>query len=341
MKCPECGHAIRGSQVSFGTKCPGRSCSYAYVFSKRTRPRLTDRRFRALVRQVSGNGTRWYTFDELWGAFAKGLYEEEPSAVSMTVVYGILALLLLAATVVVWPEARGGALLLLIVPMAVGVVYLARLPRNRFKPPTQAGFLYQVEKWERSGKTLEKWIREPMLQEPPPEWDEDDIYLYGPERLMIVERDILVDWLVLNGWHTQTRTLVVAESGYPRYIAERAEGLLRDNPKLPVLLFHDSTTEGQEMEKRLRAGGGPLALSSHPATDLGITTRDVKRLKRLRHLAPKRRKYELPADAIGFRALSPALAAAVQDETPLSELLEERPGRGRATPLAADGGGFG
>lgn len=108
-----------------------------------------------------------------------------------------------------------------------------------------------VRKWQGAGNEIPKLIESESLSNPPSDCKEGDIYDYGVERILIVERDILVDWLVLNDFHAQERTLVLSVSGYPDYLVPIARELIEQNANLPVCLLHDSTARGLLMNSHL------------------------------------------------------------------------------------------
>jgi hypothetical protein len=61
--------------------------------------------------------------------------------------------------------------------------------------PNQEEFWRIVKKWEEKKGALAGMLVKPSLHQPPPEFQESDIYDYGVERIIIVERPILVDLL--------------------------------------------------------------------------------------------------------------------------------------------------
>ncbi len=189
-----------------------------------------------------------------------------------------------------------------------------------------------IEKWKLAKGDIPKLIESESLQEPPPDWTEGDIYDYGVERILIVERDLLVDWLVLNSFHADQRALILAASGYPKYLMAIAQRLLHENANLPVFLLHDSTMVGQMMQQH---SSFRELLEGHPVVDLGLYPDDVKGLRRLRYLKPKRRNFEIPVDFLPYGLLAPGLAAAMDEGIPLGELLN------RSKASYDDGGDMG
>jgi len=70
------------------------------------------------------------------------------------------------------------------------------------------------------------------LHQPPPDFTEPDIYDYGVESILVVDRDILVDVFVKNGFHAQQHVLVISINRYPAYLLAEARKALDANPRL-------------------------------------------------------------------------------------------------------------
>jgi hypothetical protein len=54
---------------------------------------------------------------------------------------------------------------------------------------------------------------------------------------LLIDEEVIVDVLVAYGFHTESRMLVMAETGYPDYLLAHAVRLMRDQPELPVYLL--------------------------------------------------------------------------------------------------------
>jgi hypothetical protein len=187
-------------------------------------------------------------------------------------------------------------------------------------PPHKAEFHRILNKWRGEKANPDKLLEGPALHEPPPEWQEPDIYDYGVERLVIVQRDLLVDLLVKNDFHVAQRALIVAETGYPQYLVPLAAKALTDNPQLPVFFLHDATDEGVEMAARL-GQSGMLGGEQHPQIDLGLFPQDVQRIPKLKALKPRKVNYRLAVDMIPYAALSAVLTQALAEQVSLGQLL--------------------
>ena len=111
-----------------------------------------------------------------------------------------------------------------------------------------------VTKWMKKGE-VPGLIDIGALAEPPAEWSESDIYDYGVERIVVVNRDELVDFFVQNDFHQTSRSLIISANGYPNYLVPVAQKMVNDNSDLPIVLLHDykGSNLTEEMKKKLSA----------------------------------------------------------------------------------------
>lgn len=111
----------------------------------------------------------------------------------------------------------------------------------------------------------------PSLHEPPPDFPEKDLFDYGVERIIIVERPLLVDLLVKNGFHIDQNALVFSRDGYPAYILQRARKMIKEVPSLPVYLLHDASEVGMAMSRKNK-------LLRCTVVDLGIKPEHLEKM---------------------------------------------------------------
>lgn len=310
MKCPKCSY---DQKVKYGLIC---SCGYKFTFNPKTSRPIghTDGRFVATIARANQNETVFFTRNQLysafvtkygpsrWGVFYSGLFTMAVGAV-MTY-FNILFLGILVLGV-------GSLMTLWGLLLAPGFV-----SRKQFE--------LWINAWLRDGKEIPMLIESPSLHTPPPDWDEQDIYDYGVEKLLIVQRDLMVDLFVLNNQHAEQRMLVVAESGYPSYLITKVQELLRAKPDLPVFLLHDATQEGMQMAQRLSAPGSWIDLRNCQYLDLGFTPEDFKTMERTRNYDSGRRKRELPMDAVVVATLAANLGFCFTHNITLHELFQQR-----------------
>lgn len=171
-----------------------------------------------------------------------------------------------------------------------------------------------VKKWSDSKGFPDKMLVKPSLHHPPPQFPEGDLYDYGVERIIIVERQLLVDLLVKNGFHTDQRALIFSADGYPSYIAERAEILLKASSDLPIYLLHDATERGGAMKRKIN-------YPKHKVIDLGIFPEQIKNLPALKPLRLKSQEHQAALDILPYAALSAIGGAAIAAGIPFDEVL--------------------
>ena len=295
MKCPECG---RNWKRSGGMTC---QCRYPFAFDPKS-DGLTDGRFMAATAAASGQGARWFTPNQLYSA----LWLRRATRLRWIYAIGAgLAGLVIGGFL-------GGAWWLLGVPAAV---LGFQLGRSRKSGPTLPEFAAQMARWQQHGRDLNmaRLLQEPSLHEPPPQWAEPDIYDYGVERIIIVQHDLLVDWLVKNDLHTEQRALILSESGYPEYLLSAARRQLEERPDTPVFLLHDPGYAASVMLENLRLK--LPALEQAQSTDLGLFESHLRRFPTLRHARS-------PAvDMLPWGVLHGALVAALLARSALADTL--------------------
>ncbi|MCO6042640.1 hypothetical protein NG895_01855 [Aeoliella sp. ICT_H6.2] len=311
MKCPECGH---NQKHKYGMTC---SCGYQFALDPK-RDQISDARFLALVANASSNDTYYFTKNQLATAYCrrelKGCGSGAGLAVFMAIGGVMVAMALFAA------QAGGGMGWGILLALGL-LVILGSGWRLLFHRPNRKVMEAAIRKWHAAGRRVPRLLLKPSLHQPPPEWEEPDIYDYGVESILIVERDILVDLFVKNGFHASQRCLVVSETGYPSYIAGRVETLLREQPDLPVYLLHDATRHGGKMIERVERQL-QLPPRDRPFIDLGLFPVDVQRIRRLRPLLPAKDDYAIPLDYIGYGMLLSGLSQAFEEQVALAAVLD-------------------
>lgn len=310
MKCPKCSY---DQKAKYGLKCGG--CGYQFAFNPKDAATLglTDGKFAACIQAASQNDTTYFTRNQLYATFCRRMSASPLPQIGCSLIVLVVAGVLYASEA--WPFA-----------IVVGLMGLAifiggiQVGRRKVKPQH---FDVLLDRWLTHGRTIDRMIEEPSLHEPPPDWNEPDIYDYGVERLLIVERDILVDLFVKNGVHAEQRMLVIGESGYPDYLLPVAQRLLEEQPDLPVFLLHDATTHGVAMEDRVRASG-LLPLGNHQLTDLGMFPEDFRKLKRTQRYDPGNAERALPVDAMMLPFMTAGLTAAISGGMAFGAMIEQQ-----------------
>lgn len=295
-----------------GMKCA--QCGYQFTFSPKEpeSPGITDGRFLAAIRSASQHGTAYFTRNQLYGTYCRR--QKQP------IIPGIIAGTVCAVFGILVALSNGGAIVATILFAISASIFAAVF----LVPPvivTREEFLRLIDRWLSAGKPIDRLISTPSLSDAPPPADEPDLYDYGVQRLLIVQRDELVDWLVLNNVHAEQAMLVLSVSGYPEYLLEHAKRVLAEQPELAVHLLHDGDTSGEQMRSKLDQLGLPL--EGHQVIDLGFSADDFRRLKRAKNIDRKNRDRTLPVDVLALPFLSTGLAACFAGDVTMSDLLEE------------------
>jgi len=272
-----------------------------------------DGRIRAAFRKASAGETRYFTRNQL----ATEVAGMRPGVVNGKTVGGVLVI----GSVALWFLDLAPLVLCLFFG-AIGVsefvssflaslLGLGRLDTSKLNRA--------VDKYETNGKPCSFLLRDDRpLAEPPPEWSESDIYDYGVEGILILERPLLVDLFVLNGFHTEHRTLVVSECGYPEYIVPHANRILHEQPDVRVNVLHDSTREGMQMATRL-VDSDVFELQGHKITDLGLNLDDVNQMPRLKKFGVS---GGVEVDHLKWSKLSNGTAAAIVGGIALVDVMD-------------------
>lgn len=310
MKCPKCS---KNQLFKEGMICKG--CSYRFLLSPKSHNGMTDGKFLAAVRRASQFETSYFTENQLYTAYV--LNSKSGLIASLAVV------IFLAGALTFCALALGGGVAwwLLLIPIFILLLF------NHFGFFTglnRSKFLKCLKLWTKN-RTLKYLIKEPELYDPPPEWDEHDIYDYGVEKLLVVQRDVLVDLLVKNQFHVEHKTLIFAESGYPVYISRRIKDLLQARPDLPIFVVHDADSEGQQMMQRIKQAywlpQEGRDSDRYRWIDFGLYPDDFKKMNRIRRVCKAMRTYQLPIDTLMINSLTMGLATSLLSEESLAELL--------------------
>lgn len=309
MKCPECSH---NQSYSDGMNC--KNCHYVFVFDPK-KDKIADGKFIAAINKTSANDTYYFTRNQLYAQLVR---KTADTTIPLWVVIGICAALILVGLLVGFPVEIIGIL------GFVAAICLLIAMLNKPIIADQSTAEEFIDRYQRLGKPerLAKLIEKPSLHEPPPEWQEPDIYDYGFERLLIVDDDLLVDLFVKNNFHANERALILSENFYPNYLLPMARRTLEENPQLPVFFLHSSSAEGRRLQERVIASGA-LPLEGHPLIDLGFKPEDVKKMKNLKGFSLKQNDYAIPVDLLMFTTLTAGIGVALAEQVALGSLLNQ------------------
>lgn len=311
MKCPKCGNNHPKKE---GQKC---SCGYRFIFNPGTDKGMADGKFEAIVKNASRDGTYYFTENQLYAAYCRKMSTPGCAigcAVAITI--GLVVYFVLQAMDIIDGDNIFNLILLV---MAAAFWIGAGMGWFKKKPPLGKDEFHKcISRWKLGGHPLDQLITEKRLTEPPPEWREPDIYDYGVENILIVDQDLLVDLLVLNGFHTQEKALIISQHGYPEYLQPRLDQILTENPETPVYFLH-ATPEGEGKAYGLRRA--QALVGGKDVIDLGLFQQDVKRIKSLRRLPASEFKGRIPADTMIYVGLSGILAASFAEQAAFAQVM--------------------
>jgi hypothetical protein len=311
MRCPKCSN---DHKRKLGGRCS--KCGYNFALDKDRDEGLTDGRFLLAVKRASQAGTKFFTENQLHTALCRTLYPWK--AGRDAVLSGLVALAI--AGVLLWSDRAAEALFVAF----VGPVFcLAQwFKKSAYRPLTRRSVPALIKKMNDAGHSLRRLLQEPTLHQPPPKWSEPDIYKYGVERLLIVQRPLLVDLMVKNGLHAELRALVVSEDGYPSYIHQHAVELAHRREDLPVFLLHDATPYGIRMRIRLQ-DSADWSFAANRLIDVGAFPADFSALG-LPAVRGGPDGYKLPIDTLSNHRLASLVSAALLGGSTLAQAIDER-----------------
>jgi hypothetical protein len=308
MRCPDCNHS---QKYRSGTRCG--QCNYRFVFRKKA-DQITDFALRQMIQRLSDNGQYAFTATQL----ALALCRHWRQSVWGPIGCGLIALLVPVGILIINGYGLIGALLFVVaLPL---IIHLSRRQASAL-PFHKASDL--IRRYHQAHPIAGLADGKAFAGQAAP-LEPQDLY-YAPERILVVERDELVDLLVRNRFHLTAKTAVISQSGYPAHLLAACREFLRRHPQTPVQLLHDASTPGFALAARL-AADPEWPLAPHPLADLGITKNALDPKARLPWLPadPKtegaysadhqrmlRAGHRVPVDSLGPKPLLSLLSAAV------------------------------
>ena len=274
---------------------------------------MTDTEFLNLLRQAGENGRFYFTFPQLYTVWCRQDAEKKylllrKGLAGFSVL--LLACIILCSALFGW---FGGlfALILLLIPWIL-------IRRHRRQAPPDLGTMKKlIRQWQAgNGGGDEMLLLRPGLHEPPSEFPEKDLFDYGVERVILVERPLLVDLLVRNGFHADWKALIFSQDGYPKYLIPQARKILKENVSVPVYLLHDAGEAGTAMARKMKLAGRTVI-------DLGLRPEQVKKMSFLSALQLQRKEYKAPLDILPCSVLAAICGEAVRTQSTLSQILDQ------------------
>ncbi len=312
MRCPECNH---NQKYKDGTRC--NKCRYQFVFRKKE-DRISDFALRQTVQRLSDNGQQAFTTTQLALAICRLWRKKTLGPVGCGVVAIIVSAIVGLFAFSKWSWWGGALILALLLPLAIwlGRQEKSKLPFDKARKIVDQYHQAHPIQALADGTAFRHQAATPDLQDPH----------YAPERILVVERDDLVDMLVRNRFHLSAKAVVVSRTGYPERVFTACREFLRNHPDTPVQLVHDASPQGFAFAAQL-ADDSKWRFAHQRLTDLGISRSVLDNTSLLPWLSTRRFRrngafggnpakmlragYRVPLDYIGPKPLIGLLSAAV------------------------------
>ncbi len=284
MKCPLCSEKTK---YSTGVVC---KCGYKFALDPSHEPYISNKAMQSVISKLSGDGKRLFTNNQLYAALYKLVSKKKSYKIRAGAVFVAIALCISA--VFLWVGHSPGAA---VVPLLIGapIVFLTL----RRKPvPKHDTLVPAINEYRRihplttlaDGHRFKKdWTREDLKQE---------LFNYAPERMLIVQTDDMVDMLVGNKFHFETKTVIVSASKYPEHVFKACRTFLQKNPDLKIFILHDASRDGLRLKEKIETDP-TWNLGDRKITDLGLSAEDVKNVKDPIWIPTRGGSSAAPADA--------------------------------------------
>ncbi|MCH2045480.1 MAG: hypothetical protein MK212_15290 [Saprospiraceae bacterium] len=238
------------------------------VFNPKT-DQIKDEKYQKMLDRISCNETVYFTANQFY-TFYLGL---GPSLTKRIFAWG-LSILSLIVLLYPFPQATTESYVWRIIFFAGAVTYANTLPRSA--KVSKEKFDELLKRWKKVNP-IPTLVTDLNLKQPPPAFGEQDLYEYGVEGIIIVDQDIYVDLIVLNNYQSDWKSVVMSQNGYPNYLQNKVQKLIKEDPTIKIYYLHDATTTVEDMKKQVR---NILDLpNTVDESDLGLTKADVDRLK--------------------------------------------------------------
>ncbi len=312
MRCPECRHDQKHKD---GVRC--QRCGYQFVFRKKP-DQISDFALRQIIQRLSDNGQYAFTATQLALEIGRFWRKKNLGPLGCSVIALIVSAIAATGAYPVWGWPGPALAPLAILPLAV---WLGRRGKNSIAIHKAR----QIVKQYHQAHPIHELADGAAFRQPTPTVDFHDPH-YAPERILVVERDELVDLLVRNRFHLTAKAAVVSRTGYPEQVFAACQEFLRNHPQTPVQVVHDASLQGFALTAKL-AADPQWRFASPRLVDLGISRTTLNSDSRLPWLPanPSRRDgvfggnpakrlqagYQVPIDHIGPKPMINALGAAV------------------------------
>lgn len=252
MRCPQCDHK---QSRKAGETC--KKCGYRFVLLPKE-ALITDYKLKQLAHKLSVNGQYPFTRTQLTIEVLRSL-----KVISWFTVFG-WALMGVALLVIAWYMFMGNVNVVehdLFAIMGIfaltffikSISYTFQRLRDSYKKKNYRKAQAEIKDYLQhhtipnlvEGKSLLK-REEDHLE------THDAIQGIAPEVILVVERNDLVDALVKARFHTQNKTAIVSQLGYPKQVFAVLPRFVEAHPEIPVLVAHDASRVGLGLVEKLK-----------------------------------------------------------------------------------------
>lgn len=312
MRCPECQHDQKHKD---GTRC--KKCHYQFVLRKKD-DQISDLALRQIIQRLSDNGQYSFTATQvaleicrLWRKKTLGPVGCSVIALIVSVIAGLIAFS-------EWSWFGGILIFAVILPLAIWL-------GQRGKSKLSFSKAREIINRYHQAHPIHGLADGAAFRHQTPVADFHDPH-YAPERILVVERDDLVDMLVRNRFHLTAKAAVVSRTGYPQRIFVACQEFLRNHPNTPVQVIHDASSAGFALTAQL-ATDPQWRFANQSLVDLGISRSALNSASSLPWLPthPSRRDgafsnnatkmlrtlHRVPVDYVGPKPMMNLLSAAV------------------------------
>lgn len=260
MRCPECQTKERGQP----DRC--RNCGYEYVFNRKQDP-VRDVKFRKLVDKLRGDGHFAFTRNQL----AMELCRATRKSGSTGFVLAAIACALLG-------QFAFSAPLSYVFFSASALLWIAAFVDYRLRKSSKGSASFKqakqlIDRFQKAHKIpglADGTALQKADEQPPP-----DLLDFPPQHILVVQRDDMVDALVLSGAHAANKAAIVSATGYPKQVFAACRHYLERQPDLQVLVAHDDSKQGRALYSRVKKSRG-WAFARDRLVDIGIDPASFK-----------------------------------------------------------------
>lgn len=268
MKCPKCQN---NQKFKYGMIC--NMCRYHFALNPKEKYGISDAAFKAVLDKLSGGGHYYFTYNQLYAQVYRLIKKKHHTGFLGASCLGVIitvagSAILIGGFGLGWKSCSA-----LFFTAMVLAYFIGRRPfKLEYHIPAQKIETYKnIHPLDNlADGTKFKHLNKMGL--------DAEFLKHAPERILIVEHDDMVDMLLLNRFHFDNKTLVLSAQKYPYAAFEACQGFLANHPDIPVLLIHDCSEAGLQMQGKLLTDQS-WNLEGKNINNMGLHPKDVEKLK--------------------------------------------------------------